>query len=171
MTQTQMALQPIKLSEVEKEYLLKWWEVMESAQPIVQKICSLSSHLRSHPNSSHVDGMILYYRSVSELAYGHAGTKGGIRRAYNGFFNHEVEKNIVMCVGGYRQFSEETRVLLENVSNHVKDTEASQIIKQLRSYLEQNDDKVKQALSKGKEFFGAEQFQRIQMEIMNDMTI
>jgi hypothetical protein len=166
-----MDLQPLIMTKEQREHLLDWWQVMESAIPIVQRICSLSTQLRTHPESSSVDGMILFYRAVSKLAYGHAGAKGGIRRAYNGFYNHEVQKNMVMCIGGYRQFSEQTKVLLENVANHVKGTEATDIIQQLRTSLQENEQKVNQALSNAKVFFGPTQFQRIQMEIMNDMTI
>ncbi|MFZ3591826.1 hypothetical protein ACOI1C_22090 [Bacillus sp. DJP31] len=166
-----MDLQPITLSNQERERLQNLWKVMQSAIPIVQRIYALSSQLRIHPESSHVDGMILYYRAVSELAYGHARAKGGIRRAYNGFYSHEVQKNMVMWIGGYRQFSQQTTVLLDNVSNNVNGSEAKQIIQQLNHSLQENDKKVRKALSRAKDFFGQEQFKKIQMEIMKDMTI
>ncbi|WP_233711074.1 hypothetical protein [Lederbergia citrisecunda] len=72
---------PMKLSEEEQKRLFAWWQTMESAKLVVQHLCSLVSELRLNPESSHADGMILFYRAVSEISYGYAGVRGGVRRA------------------------------------------------------------------------------------------
>jgi hypothetical protein len=55
---------------------------MESAKPMVRILMSLITELRVHPESSHADGMVLFYRAESEVSYGYAGVRGCIRRAF-----------------------------------------------------------------------------------------
>jgi len=75
---------------------LDWWNTTESAKSIVRCLVSLVSELRLHPESSHADGMILFYRAVSEVSYGYAGTRGCIRRAFNDEYSEALRKNMTM---------------------------------------------------------------------------
>lgn len=50
----------INMSAEKQHCLMEWWNATESAKPVVQRLVSLVSELRLHPESSNVDGMILF---------------------------------------------------------------------------------------------------------------
>ena len=75
--------QPLSMSADDQHRLLEWWNATESAKVVVRYLVSLVSELRLHPESSHADGIVLFYRAVSEISYGHAGIRGCIRRAFS----------------------------------------------------------------------------------------
>jgi hypothetical protein len=83
--------QSMKLSEEQQHRLLDWWKTMETAKSIVQRLTSLVSELRLNPESSHADGMILFYRAVSEISYGYAGVRGGVRRAFTKEYSQALQ--------------------------------------------------------------------------------
>ena len=76
--------QTLSMSADDQHRLLEWWNATESAKVVVRHLVSLVSELRLHPESSHADGMVLFYRAVSEISYGYAGIRGCIRRAFSG---------------------------------------------------------------------------------------
>jgi hypothetical protein len=53
-------LQPIVMTKDQQERLMAWWRTMEQAQPIVRRLCSLTSELRLQPEAVKVNGMILF---------------------------------------------------------------------------------------------------------------
>ncbi|MDM8147228.1 hypothetical protein [Priestia megaterium] len=129
----------LNMSVDQQRYLLDWWNTTESAKPIVRRLVSLVSELRLHPESSHADGMILFYRVVSEVSYGYAGTRGCIRRAFNGEYSEALRKNMTMCHGFARKFSVDTKVLLERVAKQITGPNALELIHRIREVLKEND--------------------------------
>jgi hypothetical protein len=129
----------LNMSVDQQRYLLDWWNTTESAKPIVRLLVSLVSELRLHPESSHADGMILFYRAVSEVSYGYAGTRGCIRRAFNDEYSEALRKNMTMCHGFASKFSVDTKVLLERVAKQVTGSNALELIQRIREVLKEND--------------------------------
>jgi hypothetical protein len=129
----------LNMSVDQQRYLLDWWNTTESAKPIVRLLVSLVSELRLHPESSHADGMILFYRAVSEVSYGYAGTRGYIRRAFNDEYSEALRKNMTMCHGFASKFSVDTKVLLERVAKQVTGSNALELIQRIREVLKEND--------------------------------
>jgi len=70
--------------------------------------------------------MIPFYRAVSEVSYGYAGTRGCIRRAFNDEYSEALRKNMTMCYGFASKFSVDTKVLLERVAKQVTGLQISQ---------------------------------------------
>jgi hypothetical protein len=167
----QVSTRATVMTAEEQKSLWNWWQAMDAARPVVRRLCSLASELRIHPEASHVDGMILFYRAVSEVSYGHAGTRGGIRRAFGGDYTPLVQANLVMCLGAARQFSDDTKVLLERVAKQVTGGDAQRLIQRLRETLRENDEVLQKAFEQARAFFGPERFQAIQMQNMMSMTL
>ncbi|MFP3722015.1 hypothetical protein SFC57_23705 [Niallia circulans] len=71
----------IELSDKQRKALLDWWNTMETAKPVIRRLMSLITEFRVRPETSHTDGIILFYRAASEVSYGYAGVRGCIRRA------------------------------------------------------------------------------------------
>ena len=129
----------LNMSVDQQRYLLDWWNTTESVKSIVRRLVSLVSELRLHPESSHADGMILFYRAVSEVSYGYAGTRGCIRRAFNDEYSESLRRNITMCHGFARKFSVDTKVLLERVAKQITGPNALELIDRIREVLKEND--------------------------------
>ncbi|MEJ9212789.1 hypothetical protein [Bacillus smithii] len=129
----------IHMSAEKQHCLMEWWNATESAKPVVQRLVSLVSELRLHPESSNADGMILFYRAVSEISYGYAGMRGCLRRAFAGEYNEALRKNMVMCQGFARKFSVDTKVLLERVAKQISGPNALQLIHRIQETLVEND--------------------------------
>jgi len=129
----------LNMSVDQQRYLLDWWNTTESAKSVVKRLVSLVSELRLHPESSHADGMILFYRAVSEVSYGYAGTRGCIRRAFNDEYSEALRKNMTMCHGFARKFSVDTKVLLERVAKQITGPNALELIQRIREVLKEND--------------------------------
>ena len=89
--------QTLSMSADDQHRLLEWWNATESAKVVVRHLVSLVSEMRLHPESSHADGMVLFYRAVSEISYGYAGIRGCIRRAFTREYSDALRKNMVMC--------------------------------------------------------------------------
>lgn len=167
----QIPTQAEPLTGEEQRRLWHWWQAMEAGQPAVHRLCSLASELRLHPEASHVDGMILFYRACPEVSYGHAGTRGGIRRAFGGDYTPLTQANLVMCLGAARQFSDDTKVLLERVARQVTGAHAPPLVERLRQTLGENDEVLQEAFVRARTFFGPERFDMIQMQLMRSMSL
>ncbi|WP_256873569.1 hypothetical protein [Paenibacillus kribbensis] len=159
------------MSAEEQLRLLEWWQTLEAAHPIVQRLCSLVSELRLNPESSHAEGMILFYRAASEVSYGHAGVRGGIRRAFSSEYCEALRMNLVMCHFVARLFSGDTKVLLERVAKHITGPHAQQLVRRIRETLMENDAMINEMVKKAHAFFGKETFQALQMKAMQSMTL
>ncbi|MGF9888697.1 hypothetical protein ABEX78_08590 [Priestia megaterium] len=129
----------LNMSVNQQRHLLDWWNTTESAKSIVRRLVSLVSELRLHPESSHADGMILFYRAVSEVSYGYAGTRGCIRRAFNDEYSESLRRNMTMCHGFASKFSVDTKVLLERVAKQITGPNALELIHRIREVLKEND--------------------------------
>ncbi|PGY50598.1 hypothetical protein [Priestia megaterium] len=129
----------LNMSVDQQRHLLDWWNTTESAKSIVRRLVSLVSELRLHPESSHADGMILFYRAVSEVSYGYAGTRGCIRRAFNDEYSESLSRNMTMCHGFASKFSVDTKVLLERVAKQITGPNALELIHRIREVLREND--------------------------------
>jgi len=132
---------------------LDWWNTTESAKSVVKRLVSLVSELRLHPESSHADGMILFYRAVSEVSYGYAGTRGCIRRAFNDEYSEALRKNMTMCHGFAHKFSVDTKVLLERVAKQVTGSNALELIHRIREVLKENDEMLHEMEIKAHAFY------------------
>ncbi|MDC0706047.1 MULTISPECIES: hypothetical protein [Priestia] len=129
----------LNMSVDQQRHLLDWWNTTESAKLIVRRLVSLVSELRLHPESSHADGMILFYRAVSEVSYGYAGTRGCIRRAFNDEYSESLRRNMTMCHGFARKFSVDAKVLLERVAKQITGPNALELMHRIREVLKEND--------------------------------
>ncbi|MDD1515825.1 hypothetical protein [Priestia megaterium] len=129
----------LNMSVDQQRHLLDWWNTTESAKSIVRRLVSLVSELRLHPESSHADGMILFYRAVSEVSYGYAGTRGCIRRAFNDEYSESLRRNMTMCHGFASKFSVDAKVLLERVAKQITGPNALELMHRIREVLKEND--------------------------------
>lgn len=143
----------LSMSVDQQRYLLDWWNITESAKLVVKRLVSLVSELRLHPESSHADGMILFYRAVSEVSYGYAGTRGCIRRAFNGEYSEALRKNMTMCHGFASKFSIDTKVLLERVAKQITGSNALELIHRIREVLKENDTMLHEMEIKAQAFY------------------
>ncbi|WP_233713301.1 hypothetical protein [Lederbergia citri] len=128
-------IRPLKLTVEERQRLMSWWSTMEEAKLVVQRLCSLVSELRLNPESSYADGMILFYRAVSEISYGYAGVRGGVRRALTTEYGDELRLNMVMCQSFAPKFSVDAKILLERIAKQITGQNALFIIEQIRKMI------------------------------------
>ena len=161
----------LNLSDEEQHRLLDWWKTLELARPVVQRLVSLVSEFRLNPESSHADGMILFYRAISEISYGYAGVRGGVRRAFTKEYSKDLQINMVMCLSFAPKFSVDAKVLLERIAKQVTGSSALQLIQRIRETLMENDIILNQLEKKAHTFFGKDTFQDIQVKMMQDMTM
>ena len=160
-----------KMSEVEQQRLMEWWNATEKGSIVVQQLVSLITELRLNPESSRADGMILLYRAASEVSYGYAGMRGCIRRA---FFNENSEflrNNIVRCHSFARRFSVDTKVLLERVTKQISGANALVVVDRIRETLRENDAILTEIENKANSFFGKESFQVLQNNFKQSITL
>jgi hypothetical protein len=111
------------------------------------------------------------YRAISEVSYGHAGVRGGIRRAFSGEYSPFVQSNLVMCLGGACQFSEDSKALLDYVSKQYNDQNAQNLTLRIAETLRENDIMLNTMFERAKAFFGQEKFNQLQQEVMQTMMI
>ncbi|PKR84544.1 hypothetical protein [Heyndrickxia camelliae] len=163
--------QPQSMNKIERQRLLDWWNTMEAARPMVRKLMSLTTELRLHPNSSHADGMILFYRAASEVSYGYAGVRGCIRRAFTNEYAEPLRLNMVKCHSFAERFSVDMKVLLERVSQQISDPEALNIVQRLREILAENDEWLKEIKQRADAFFGKETFHTLQQKVQEAVTL
>jgi hypothetical protein len=97
--------------------------------------------------------MILFYRAVSEVSYGYAGTRGCIRRAFNDEYSEALRKNMTMCHGFAHKFSVDTKVLLERVAKQVTGSNALELIHRIREVLKENDEMLHEMEIKAHAFY------------------
>ncbi|WP_338452803.1 hypothetical protein R4Z09_13635 [Niallia oryzisoli] len=145
--------------------LLEWWNTTESAKVVVRYLVSLVSELRLHPESSHADGMVLFYRAVSEISYGYACIRGCIRRAFSGEFSDALRKNMVMCHSFAHKYSVDAKVLLERVAKQITGDNALQLVSRIRRQLRKNDEMLNEISEKAQAFFGTEALQSLEKEV------
>lgn len=162
---------PLVMDLDERHRLLEWWNTMESAKPIVRGLMSLITELRLHPESSHADGMVLFYRAASEVSYGYAGVRGCIRRAFTNEYGESLRINMVMCHRFAERYSVDTKVLLERIAKQISDHNAIQLIQRIRETLAKNDEMLKEIESKADAFFGRDPFHSIEKKVKDSFTL
>lgn len=155
----------------ERQRLLEWWKTMDAAKPMVRKLMSLITELRLHPESSHADGMILFYRAASEVSYGYAGVRGCIRRAFTNEYRESLRVNMVMCHSFAERFSVDTKVLLDRVARQINGEKALGLIRKIRETLDENDLMLKEIKSKADAFFGIDTLHSMQKKIKQFNTL
>lgn len=155
----------------ERQRLLDWWNTMEAARPMVRKLMSLSTELRIHPDSSHADGIVLFYRAASEVSYGYAGVRGCIRRAFTHEYGEGLRINMVNCHSFADKYSEDMKVLFELVAKQIKDQEALQIVQRIRETLAENDEWLKEIKQRAHAFFGRETFHSLQEKVKDAVSL
>ncbi|WP_053364975.1 hypothetical protein [Bacillus sp. FJAT-27245] len=163
--------QTLDMSANDQHLLLEWWNATESAKAVVRHLVSFVSELRLHPESSHTDGMVLFYRAVSEISYGHAGIRGCIRRAFSGEYSDGLRKNMVMCHSFAHKYSVDSKVLLERVTRQITGENALQLISRIRGALMKNDEMLLKISQKAQAFFGKEALQSIQNDVKHSSTL
>ncbi|WP_428911985.1 hypothetical protein [Niallia sp. Krafla_26] len=163
--------QTLSMSADDQQRLLEWWNATESAKVVVRHLVSLVSELRLHPESSHADGIVLFYRAVSEISYGHAGIRGCIRRAFSGEYSDGLRKNMIMCHSFADKYSVDAKVLLERVAKQITGGNALQLIRRIRKTLLKNDEMLIEISKKSSDFFGKEALQIIQNEVKHSTTL
>jgi len=146
----------------QRQRLLEWWNAMERAKPIVRRWMSLVTELRVNPESSHADGMILFYRAASEVSYGYAGVRGCIRRALTSEYGDGVRFNMVMCHSFAEKFSVDAKVLLERVAMQITGEHALNIVDRMRETLRENEVMLKEIKMRADAFFGRETLNTMQ---------
>jgi hypothetical protein len=163
--------QSMIMSADEQNRLMEWWNKTEEAKVVVQRLVSLISELRVHPESSHADGMVLFYRAASEISYGYAGMRGCIRRSFTSEYSEPLRKNIVMCHSFAHKYSVDAKVLLERVAKQVTGANALKIINHIREALMENKVMLNEIAKKANAFFGKETFQSIQTKVNQSITL
>ncbi len=163
--------QPLSMSADDQHRLLEWWNATESAKVVVRYLVSLVSELRLHPESSHADGIVLFYRAVSEISYGHAGIRGCIRRAFSGEYSDALRKNMVMCHSFAHKYSVDAKVLLERVAKQITGGNALKLIRRIRKTLLKNDEMLIEISKRSDDFFGKEALQSLQNEVKHSTTL
>ena len=158
-------IRQLNLNEEEQHRLLDWWKTLELARPVVQRLVSLVSEFRLNPESSHADGIVLFYRAVSEISYGHAGIRGCIRRAFSGEYSVALRKNMAMCHSFAHKYSVDAKVLLERVAKQITGENALHLISRIRVMLMKNDEMLNEISEKAHAFFGTEDLQSLQKEV------
>ncbi|WP_312469480.1 hypothetical protein [Neobacillus sp.] len=160
-----------QMSEAEQQHLLDWWTATKSGTLVVQRLVSLITELRLHPESSRADGMILFYRAASEISYGYAGMRGCIRRAFTNEYSDFLRNNMVRCHGFAQKFSVDTKVLLERVAKQITGQNALQLVDRIRETLIENDVQLKEIEEKANFFFGKDTFLSMQKKVMQSITL
>ncbi|WP_338470757.1 hypothetical protein R4Z10_18510 [Niallia sp. XMNu-256] len=163
--------QTLSMSEEDQYRLLEWWNATESAKVVVRHLASLVSELRLHPESSHTDGMVLFYRAVSEISYGHAGIRGCIRRAFSGEYSDGLRKNMIMCHNFAHKYSVDAKVLLERVAKQITGGDALLLIRLIRKTLLKNNEMLIEISQKSEAFFGKEALHSLQNEVKQSTTL
>lgn len=163
--------EPLVMNMDERQRLIEWWNTMDAAKPMVQRLMSLITELRLNPESSHVDGMILFYRAASEISYGYAGVRGCIRRAFTNEYREPLRMNMVMCHSFAERFSVDAKVLLERVAQQITGQSAIQLIERIRETLAENDVMLKEIKSKANAFFGRDTFHLMQEKMKQSITL
>lgn len=153
------------MNDDERQRLLDWWNTMEAAKPMVRRLMSLITELRLHPQSSHADGIILFYRAASEVSYGYAGVRGCIRRAFTSEYEEALRMNMVNCHRFAERFSVDTRVLLERVAKQITGKDVLQLVQRIRETLRENDVMLEEINKKANAFFGKNTFQTLQKKM------
>ncbi|EKN63486.1 hypothetical protein P9E76_17150 [Schinkia azotoformans] len=153
------------LSNEEYFHLLEWWKTMESGKPVIQRLVSLVSELRIHPEASHAGGIILFYRAISEVSYGYAGVRGCIRRAFTDEYGHSLRTNMGMCHRFAHRFSIDSKVLLARLEKEISGRNALLLINRIKEVLNENDRILEEIENKANTFFGKETFQSLKKEI------
>ena len=166
-----MLNKPLVMDTNERQRLLEWWHTMDAAKPIVGRLMSLITELRLNPESSHADGMILFYRAASEISYGYAGVRGCIRRAFTKEYREALRINMAMCHSFAERFSVDTKVLLERVAQQITGQNALLLIQKIRETLAENDVMLKEIKSKADAFFGRDTFNTIQNKVKQSITL
>jgi hypothetical protein len=156
---------PLVMNTEERQRLLAWWNTTGAAKPIVRRLMSLVTELRINPESSHADGIILFYRAASEVSYGYAGVRGCIRRAFTNEYREPLRMNMVMCHSFAERFSVDSKVLLERVAKQITGQNALQIVQRIRETLAENDVMLKEIKSKADAFFGRDAFDSLQKKV------
>ncbi|MBW8349558.1 hypothetical protein K0H71_08885 [Bacillus sp. IITD106] len=162
---------PLTLSMEEQERFWDWWKTMEYGHQVVKRLTSLVSELRLNKESSHADGMILFYRAVSEISYGYAGVRGGVRRAFTKEYSTALQLNIVMCLSFVPKFSVDAKVLLERIAKGVSGPSALKLIQRIRETLMENDRIINELERKAHSVFGKDSFMNFQEKVKQDMTL
>ncbi|MEH7386507.1 hypothetical protein V7147_14025 [Bacillus sp. JJ1521] len=163
--------QTLGMNADDQHRLLEWWNSTESAKVVVRHLVSLVSELRLHPESSHADGMVLFYRAVSEISYGYAGIRGCIRRAFTSEYSDALRKNMIMCHSFAHKYSVDAKVLLERVANQINGEDALLLIRRIREMLMKNDEMLIEISKKSLAFFGKESLQSLQLEVKSSSTL
>ncbi|RDU36673.1 hypothetical protein DRW41_11485 [Neobacillus piezotolerans] len=163
--------QTLDMSANDQQRLMEWWNATESAKGVVRHLVSLVSELRLHPESSHADGMVLFYRAVSEISYGHAGIRGCIRRAFSGEYSDGLRKNMSMCHSFAHKYSVDSKVMLERVAKQITGENALQLISRIREALMKNDEMLNEISKKAQAFFGKDALQSLQNDIKHSSTL
>ncbi|MED4229599.1 hypothetical protein [Neobacillus cucumis] len=166
-----MSNKPLVMDLEERQRLLEWWNTMESAKPMVRRLMSLITELRVHPETSHADGMVLFYRAASEISYGYAGVRGCIRRAFTNEYRESLRMNMVMCHSFAEKYSVDTKVLLERVAQQITSQNALQLIQRILETLAENDEMLKEIKRKADAFFGRETFHSMQNKVKDSITL
>ncbi|EKN71272.1 hypothetical protein BABA_02297 [Neobacillus bataviensis LMG 21833] len=160
-----------KMSEEEQQRLMEWWNATEKGSIVVKQLVSLITELRLNPESSRADGMILLYRAASEVSYGYAGMRGCIRRAFSNEYSEFLRNNIVRCGSFARRFSVDTKVLLERVAKQTNGESTLVIVDRIRETLRENDSILTEIEKKANAFFGKENFQVLQSNFKQSITL
>ncbi|MFO1442208.1 hypothetical protein KDN24_03005 [Bacillus sp. Bva_UNVM-123] len=161
----------VHMSEEEQQRLLEWWEATERGTVVVKRLVSLITELRLHPESSHADGMILFYRAASEVSYGYAGMRGCIRRIFTLEYSEFLQNNMVRCHSFARRFSVDTKVLLERVAQQINGVNAMKIVDRIRETLSENDIILTEIEDKADAFFGKKLSQKLQTSLIQSTKI
>lgn len=163
--------QTMKMNADDQQHLLEWWNATSAGKAIVQQLTSLVSELRIHPESSHADGMVLFYRAVSEISYGYAGMRGCIRRAFTNEYSGALRENMARCHSFAEKYSVDAKVLLERVAKQISGANAQQLVNLIRNELIKNDEMLKEIFNKTQAFFGKENFQSVQKKIKHSNSL
>ncbi|MGG3889411.1 hypothetical protein [Metabacillus fastidiosus] len=155
----------IKINTEDHQRLMEWWNTTERAKKVVQELMSLISELRLHPESSHADGMVLFYRAASEISYGYAGMRGCIRRAFTAEYSNKLRENMVMCRNFAHKYSVDTKVLLERVAKQIKGKEGLRLIERIQMKLAENDVMLNEITIRAQTFFCKETLHSMQAKI------
>ncbi|MBO1005112.1 hypothetical protein [Pseudogracilibacillus auburnensis] len=158
-------IQTLNMSEEDQRHLLEWWNTTEAAKVVERHLVSLVSELRLLPEASHADGMVLFYRAVSEISYGYAGVRGCIRRSFTREYSHALRKNMVKCHSFAHKYAVDAKVLIEVIAKQVRGKDAVDLINRIRESLKKNDELLKEMAAKADVFYGTEALQSLQKEV------
>lgn len=158
----------IELSDKQRKALLDWWNTMETAKPVIRRLMSLITEFRVRPETSHTDGIILFYRAASEVSYGYAGVRGCIRRALSNEYSEALRMNMAMCHSFAEKFSVDAKVLLERVAAQITDPSSINLIQRIRYTLKENDLLLMEINRKKLLFFGIDNWDALQNKMIQN---